>query len=89
MSNLKIIIQVEATTDESKKGYKTNKQVKTDVPYETFLDLMIEDLTGKLFLLFFVWLPSLNQILLLLFAAFTKHIIIFYWQKNVTQGRIF
>ena len=89
MSNLKIIIQVEATTDESKKSYKSNKQVKTDMPFETFLALMIEDLKGKLVLLFFVWLPLLNQILLLLFAAFTKHIIIFYWQKNVTQGRIF
>ena len=38
--------QVEAVTEEGKKPYKSNKQVKTDVTFESFLDLMHGDLKG-------------------------------------------
>ena len=38
--------QVEAVTEEGKKPYKSNKQVKTDVTFESFLDLMHGDLQG-------------------------------------------
>ena len=43
----KIPVKVEANSDEGKKKFKTNKQVKTPMPHSAFVIQMKKDMEGR------------------------------------------